>query len=680
VDRHEYEVEVVQQAQQALSAVQGSLEAAHKEKLAAQNAVIAPAELTKRVNSKKEAEANVENAKASAAAAKTAKKDAEKAVSDAAEALKAAQKEEANADKALQRVVKKQASLSDALANEFELVLNNPSSCNGGKQAVKNLKALGKEFGMDNTLLETLPISCKKAPDTRSEFEAMVFTSLKGLINSSIADLGKQACAKVAAFAMEEGGEWKAEGNTDGVELSNCNVKGHKFPCVRGVMQVPAGCRCPEIRDAIACIVSHSARRVWDSLYDESKVVHSASNEAIVLWVKYRKTPITAERESIQIASCQKSSNGKEFTLSLSTAPPNVVDAHEASITKARQGKTYGSQEVPLWGWHVTQLDNGDLRLAFLFIPQTQGLPLPGFLLKKIIAGAPALIKKVVEMAVEGMIPRVVALTGPEPEETEAPKVALTAEEKAVKFFPHNVKDLAEKDLALNFVKFALPEKDECDVEHAEDSDRIPTSSAHSSDSESYMDSFRASARMKAKEKQVQEVKQVPEEEQISKAAEFFLTSRILPTTAEAIVGTEWMKQERRKLNLFKLKSQLPMRFGKARKAGSPVEMGFGMTAEATGMYHPDSARGKIIDDHERTSMRHVPADTQGLEISEYGRRQAAARWGNSDWWKGPLKKKEHDEEELEHELELAYEHECELKMERLAKEEGKKIKPTKTL
>jgi len=168
------------------------MEAAHKEKMAAQTAMIAPAELSKREKAKKDAEASLESAKAAAVAAKTAKKDAEKAVSDAEAALKAAKAEEKSADNALQSISKKQARVSDALANEFELVLNNSSSCPGGKEAVKNLKALGKEFGMDNTLLETLPISCKKAPETRSEFEAMVFTSLKGLINSSIAEISKQ--------------------------------------------------------------------------------------------------------------------------------------------------------------------------------------------------------------------------------------------------------------------------------------------------------------------------------------------------------------------------------------------------------------------------------------------------------------------------------------------------------
>lgn len=51
----------------------------------------------------------------------------------------------------------------------------------------------------------------------------------------------------------------------------------------------------------------------------------------------------------------------------------------------------------------------------------------------------------------------------PEPTDTEPPKVSLTAEEKAVRFFKHPVKDLTDKELALSFTKFTLPEKDEFD-------------------------------------------------------------------------------------------------------------------------------------------------------------------------------------------------------------------------
>merc|ERR1719265_1214504 len=52
----------------------------------------------------------------------------------------------------------------------------------------------------------------------------------------------------------------------------------------------------------------------------------------------------------------------------------------------------------------------------------------------------------------------------PEPEETEAPKVSLTAEEKNIKFFDHKLKDMTEKELALTFTKFSLPEAGEFDA------------------------------------------------------------------------------------------------------------------------------------------------------------------------------------------------------------------------
>jgi len=52
----------------------------------------------------------------------------------------------------------------------------------------------------------------------------------------------------------------------------------------------------------------------------------------------------------------------------------------------------------------------------------------------------------------------------PEPTMTEAPKVSLTAEEKAVKFFPHAVKDIASQTFNASFTKFSLPTDDEFDL------------------------------------------------------------------------------------------------------------------------------------------------------------------------------------------------------------------------
>jgi hypothetical protein len=95
-DRHGFESEVVEQAQQGLTAVQKALEAALQEATGKQNEVISPAERTKRGKGVEDAKAHLEAMKAKGEQDKATKKASEKAVEDAGEALKAARKEEKN--------------------------------------------------------------------------------------------------------------------------------------------------------------------------------------------------------------------------------------------------------------------------------------------------------------------------------------------------------------------------------------------------------------------------------------------------------------------------------------------------------------------------------------------------------------------------------------------------------
>merc|ERR1712129_152059 len=49
----------------------------------------------------------------------------------------------------------------------------------------------------------------------------------------------------------------------------------------------------------------------------------------------------------------------------------------------------------------------------------------------------------------------------PEPEDTTPPTVALAAEDKAIRFFKHNVADISPPALAKSFAKFSAPDADE---------------------------------------------------------------------------------------------------------------------------------------------------------------------------------------------------------------------------
>jgi len=143
---------------------------------------------------------------------KATKKSAEKDVHEAEDALKAAQKEAAAADKAIKRTSGKRDVLANAVEQELALVRGSASISADGKKAVKTLLALGKEYGLDSTLLSTLPSTCKKEPAVRTEFEAMTFDSLKALMDKQIEGLSQKVAeaepgvaAAVAAVAAAQG-------------------------------------------------------------------------------------------------------------------------------------------------------------------------------------------------------------------------------------------------------------------------------------------------------------------------------------------------------------------------------------------------------------------------------------------------------------------------------------------
>jgi hypothetical protein len=185
-------MEVVDQAQQGLAAVQAAIEAAHASALTNQNEVVAPAEKEKRNAAKKDAHTQSDAAKAALEANKATQKLAEKDVSDAQDALKAAQKEAAAADKAMKRTSGKRTVLADALEHELAWVQLSECTSAEGKKAVKTLLALGKEYGLDSTLLSTLPSTCKKTLAARTEFEKGTFDSLKALMEQQIEGLSQK--------------------------------------------------------------------------------------------------------------------------------------------------------------------------------------------------------------------------------------------------------------------------------------------------------------------------------------------------------------------------------------------------------------------------------------------------------------------------------------------------------
>jgi len=268
-DRHAYETEVVNQAQQALGAVQGALEQAHKEALAKQNAIIAPAERANRVSAKKKADSNLEALKSKREANTATEKAAVKAVEEALIALKAAKKDKATADKDIGKLVAKRDALSNVLATEFVMVKTGTSALAAGKKAVQKLVALGKEHGLDSTLLSTFPITCKKSVELRTDFENMMFNSLEALINKVIAGLSQEIKAAEPVVAAKGGAVDSASAAVEKAEAAQKAAETELQATIEAQREASK-----EVTKA-----EHSRRRLWEDMRQACEAHDGLAND-----------------------------------------------------------------------------------------------------------------------------------------------------------------------------------------------------------------------------------------------------------------------------------------------------------------------------------------------------------------------------------------------------------------
>lgn len=222
VERHAYETEVVEQAQQALAAVQKDLEQKHTEATAKQNEVISPNERQARTAAKNTAAETLQGLQQKVEANKSSKKDCEKNLVEAEKALAAAKKDQAAATKDLSKIVAKKESLSNVLEKEYASLLGGTSGSAEGKKAVKKLVDLGKQFDVDSTLLATFPITCKKKVADRTEFETNMFSSLKASIDNSIAALAQQ---QAEAEPVVQGKDAATNGAQEGLAAAKAALK-----------------------------------------------------------------------------------------------------------------------------------------------------------------------------------------------------------------------------------------------------------------------------------------------------------------------------------------------------------------------------------------------------------------------------------------------------------------------
>jgi len=232
-DRHSYEAMVVEEAGHALQTVKADRQKTQKEALAHQNNMISPDEESARKAVKKEAEDKLAHAKETVEDAKGFLKAAEKeeetaqenlkaetkkgsdavrkATSDGDHAIREAKREDATAGAELKKVTDKHAQATQALAEDFVVLKDGTGSPADSKKALAKLEQLGRQYGLDGTLLGVLPMAAKKAPDARSEFEGMAFSNLHSLITGVIADLDKKVAEATPAKAAKEAAVSAAE-------------------------------------------------------------------------------------------------------------------------------------------------------------------------------------------------------------------------------------------------------------------------------------------------------------------------------------------------------------------------------------------------------------------------------------------------------------------------------------
>jgi len=92
---------------------------------------------------------------------------------------------------------------------------------------VQKLVGLGKEYGLDGTLLGVLPVAAKKQADARTEFEAMSFTNLHSLITRVVNELSQHVreaepikAAKVQAVAAADAAKAQAVANAEAAKTA----------------------------------------------------------------------------------------------------------------------------------------------------------------------------------------------------------------------------------------------------------------------------------------------------------------------------------------------------------------------------------------------------------------------------------------------------------------------------
>merc|ERR1719424_1686448 len=206
-DRHEFQASTVGMIGEALSVIETSYANSCESMKAAADAVPSSKDARKAavVDAGKELEGLKEACIARKAELGAASKEAEEAL----EALKKAKKEQKDGDAVLGKVESKKAAIEATQAESVTFIAEN--AVTSANKALKAVLKLGKDLGLDDSLLSVLPAVVKKPKEARSEFELASFQNVVTMLGKEVEKLaatieegqpGKAARAEAVASAQ----------------------------------------------------------------------------------------------------------------------------------------------------------------------------------------------------------------------------------------------------------------------------------------------------------------------------------------------------------------------------------------------------------------------------------------------------------------------------------------------
>jgi len=239
--------------------------------------------------------------------------------------------------------------------------------------------------------------------------------------------MAQKAAEKVVLEAQqcmdEQAAEWVSKGMDQGVHLSSRMYPGVRLPMMRGLMEVSADSSL-NLLDLASVMLSHSCRRFFDTQYSHSVLLDDCGDGVGLLCVFLKPTPVSGPTYAIAAYGTRRSrdeSGVERLTVAATCVPSDLASTYTDRVKELCNTRDIVRMDFKVWAVDALLRADGTARLGFGLLTDASAIKLPSFLLKQVLYSVPALaLSQIYIMAHGGLGPRrVLALTGPDPEETE---------------------------------------------------------------------------------------------------------------------------------------------------------------------------------------------------------------------------------------------------------------------